>query len=481
MRSEILKANSYDSKDGRNSYASISSKDVLDDLGLTLREQMILATQLETEILDPGVLGKTKNTQTHSPKSVNEFKSSNFNKSLSLEKSSSRAEVSDYSSNKSIFKGMVGSSSPRSTVDPGNAQANLSPMRKNTMKTTSFRNKLNGHLFAPDRQRSVNPRSFGRTKSLAKLNLQSVELVSPVSSLTTPTASSSHISSSTKDHHPTQSLHELGAALNHPIRLSKRPILPKVTATFNTITTECAILPPREVRNSTPFKHAQKAGKVWQTIVGEFVRFPTIWFNGSHTPSLGVPSNRNNEIMTKWSYVCLMRHQNVHLSSYVKDKRSCGRILLHIKFIDACGSENVNCVQDLAIGCFHPNSKRIYRNNPYLDAQSTDLEDTENSSRDVWMALRRGNVRAKAKVSSLESWLTLGHSIEAIGRSSPISSNKRSVSNDNVRYVFGDEPPLQTVMIRANDLDDLLLKSNKTSRGASSSPVNLLLRKYVYG
>lgn len=193
--------------------------------------------------------------------------------------------------------------------------------------------------------------------------------------------------------------------------------------------------PPLKIRSDDPFKHAQKAGLLWQTIVGTFLRFPTAWFNGFRVPEMGIPQTERGG--AKWNFVCLLRLQDKFLSSYIKDKRSSGKLLLHVIVTDA----EENDIRDIAIGCYHPKAKRVFRNNPLVESN---LEDsmTDDSYRDVWMALRKVDnstyettQEPSQVISPLEKCLTMGQSINTVGRDSPISSNKRSISNENIRSV----------------------------------------------
>ena len=200
--------------------------------------------------------------------------------------------------------------------------------------------------------------------------------------------------------------------------------------------------PDTKIMNSASFQHAQRAGLLWQTIVGTFVRFPTEWFNGERIPEMGLPAISAQD-QPKWNFVCLLHLQDKVLSSLIKNKRRNGKILLHIKIMDAQENE----INDIAIGCFHPNAKYVYTNNPHAESMKEDML-ADDSFRDVWMALRKRscshndkNIYRKnkgieySKVSCLEKELTLKQSIRTVGRDSPVSSNKRSVFNENVRVV----------------------------------------------
>ncbi len=120
-------------------------------------------------------------------------------------------------------------------------------------------------------------------------------------------------------------------------------------------------------------------------------------------------------------------------------------------------------VQDVVIGCFHPNARGI--------RETKNSDPKEERNRDIWLAVRR---RSDA-VSAVDSLLMVGKPWEASNNASPLGSRTR-VANNNVRAVFGEEPPVETVFALESDLYQQL---SNVSPG-SSAPL-ALLNAYVLG
>ena len=167
------------------------------------------------------------------------------------------------------------------------------------------------------------------------------------------------------------------------------------------------------------------------------------------------------------------------LNQLVKCRASAGRLLLHIVVLDLMTRTPI---QDIVIGCFHPNSKGIRSPN------SPPLKRYENC-RDIWMAVRKRNHTAVAATDSLiyspshwENPRTGGTSNTtsayqySISRS-PLGSGQR-VTNVNVRAVFGDKAPLETIFLSEDELYErlahqiLLLQQQPSSSSGHRAPLN---------
>jgi hypothetical protein len=145
------------------------------------------------------------------------------------------------------------------------------------------------------------------------------------------------------------------------------------------------LAPPRDKRRDSGYAHAQSAGLLWQTIVGEHVRFPKHWFedgqrvplmgslprqpaageDGSGSPPLPLPSPSSSSSHHKeWMYIAKHRIQgNPTLSKIVRPRlgrnshttsnriKCNGRLLLHFIIQD---QQTWTPLVDLVIGCFHP-------------------------------------------------------------------------------------------------------------------------------
>eukprot|EP00538_Stauroneis_constricta_P000457 CAMPEP_0119552500 /NCGR_PEP_ID=MMETSP1352-20130426/5471_1 /TAXON_ID=265584 /ORGANISM="Stauroneis constricta, Strain CCMP1120" /LENGTH=914 /DNA_ID=CAMNT_0007598741 /DNA_START=9 /DNA_END=2753 /DNA_ORIENTATION=+ len=232
-------------------------------------------------------------------------------------------------------------------------------------------------------------------------------------------------------------------------------------------------------QTDTGFRHALKSGTLWQSLVSQHVRFPKAWWNGARHPPMGVAPSIDSTIplgrvsssvsaasestalggtTPGWRY--FGRHRvgdnPVLNNQFVKNRGSAGRILLHILVQDMMTLEPV---QDIAIGVVHPNARGIRPSNDPYDPQ---LEDC----RDVWMALRSRN----SDTSVVQS-LIQGHA----EHDSPLGQRK-AVNNLNMRVVFGDQPPEQTLFLQETELYDLLSSPDDVHE---MPPALVLLETYL--
>lgn len=235
---------------------------------------------------------------------------------------------------------------------------------------------------------------------------------------------------------------------------------------------------------SAAFRHATSAGRLWQTLVGEHVRFPSSWWDGARTPRMG-EEVALGEKSPRWTYVARHRIRgDITLNGLVKTRRSAGRILLHVIVRDLM---KWGPKMDLAIGCFHPSARGIRK------TEEPDLD--EEDVRDIWMAIRFRSGGPKTRkpdeqthggrdesASLIDTVLTEGCPIADIGKPSPIG-DKYSVNNDNVRAIFGDEPPKETVFILESELYKMMVEvaDREREQGSSAlSPAILLIQEFVY-
>eukprot|EP00594_Rhizosolenia_setigera_P013259 CAMPEP_0178962692 /NCGR_PEP_ID=MMETSP0789-20121207/14519_1 /TAXON_ID=3005 /ORGANISM="Rhizosolenia setigera, Strain CCMP 1694" /LENGTH=561 /DNA_ID=CAMNT_0020646897 /DNA_START=186 /DNA_END=1871 /DNA_ORIENTATION=- len=232
-------------------------------------------------------------------------------------------------------------------------------------------------------------------------------------------------------------------------------------------TVGCA-LPPVHIQKSEAFRHAQSAGLLWASIVGNFVRFPVDWFQGKRTPPMCCQN-------AKWHYVNLLRLQDPILSEYIPTARDSGKILLHITL-------KSGPIKDIAVGCFHPMSKYVYMQNPIIDVDPESIPDNDNY-RDIWVAVRKEEtsiLKQENNISFIEEILCSGQTVEQVGRLTPISENKRAVNNKNIRAIFGDEPPEQTVLISPSRLRKEVFEDTSISGAGVTSPSIKLLQKFLF-
>mmetsp|Transcript_21109 Transcript_21109/g.29818 ORF Transcript_21109/g.29818 Transcript_21109/m.29818 type:complete len:739 (+) Transcript_21109:368-2584(+) len=209
------------------------------------------------------------------------------------------------------------------------------------------------------------------------------------------------------------------------------------------------------------YKHAQQAGILWQNIVGQHVRFPAKWWNGARSPPMGVEEASQQG----WKYVA--RHnvkKNPTFMKLVRNRSAPGRLLLHVVVRDLMTWKPV---QDIVIGCFHPNARGIRKVDKADPAQE--------KCRDVWLAIRKRS--REGSVSLIDPLLTKGKSLKK-ANDSPLG-NRKAVTNVNMRAVFGDKPPLSTVYILESELYDKMREAEENA-SMSKSAALILLEEFLF-
>lgn len=227
------------------------------------------------------------------------------------------------------------------------------------------------------------------------------------------------------------------------------------------------------------YRHASQAGFLWQSMVGQHVRFPSLWWDGARGPTM---DESKEDGPGPWMY---LNRQSVDrhpiLNQLVRCRASGGRLLLHIVVLDLMTRAPV---QDVVIGCFHPNAKGIRDGSRALGR----LE----QCRDVWLAIRK---RTSISVSAVDSLLysSICDDNDALQKSSrcgskdsvkisrsPLGSGQR-VTNLNVRSVFGGKPPLETIFVAEDELyERLSIRLRQTSMDRDLTPAMAILQEFVF-
>jgi len=205
------------------------------------------------------------------------------------------------------------------------------------------------------------------------------------------------------------------------------------------------------------YLHARTAGILWQNLVAQHVRFPSKWWNGARAPPMGM----DESIQEPWKYVARHRVQtNEVFNSFVKHRSAPGRILLHVIVRDLMTWKPM---QDIVIGCFHPNARGVRK------TREVDLK--EENCREVWMATRK---RCSGESVSLIDPLLMSNATYMLGKQneSPLGDRK-SVTNMNMRAVFGEKPPISTIFILESELYE------KISNAGTSAPALVLLQGFL--
>jgi hypothetical protein len=193
------------------------------------------------------------------------------------------------------------------------------------------------------------------------------------------------------------------------------------------------------------------AGYLWQSLVGQHVRFPSKWWNGARSPAMGMDeeqpsSTSRNHHHHRWMYIASHRVQGHAFLNKLVPKRDCsGKLLLHIVVQDLVTWKPV---QDIVIGCFHSNAR---------GARRTPQAIVENEHcREVYMAVRK----RCDEVSVVDCLLTEeGEALEHVARDSPLMGSRHQVTNLNLKAIFGDEPPRRTVFLLEHELHSKLIEA----------------------
>ena len=237
-----------------------------------------------------------------------------------------------------------------------------------------------------------------------------------------------------------------------------------------------------DLENDQGYQHALAAGTVLQTLLGEQIRFPKTWFDGERTPYLlGDDINKKG----KWCYVpsVPVRFDRFLNKLILKNRTKPGRIILHVVVRD---NLNWTPTRHIALGVYHPNARGI--------RETDDPVPGDESLRMVWMAVRRcteslneNDAPYVTKETDLQrridTVLFQGGSFETNGQPSPLGG-RHTINNGNVRCIYGDEAPLETVFVSQKELYAILIRAaddqGMQNMKAKFSVVLALLEQFVY-
>lgn len=245
-------------------------------------------------------------------------------------------------------------------------------------------------------------------------------------------------------------------------RLSRIPPPPLATTTDSRASLAAStILPsPTSVQYSLllcdpAYVHAQAAGLVWQSLVGQHIRFPKSWWNGARAPPLGNCPDQS------WVYQdCVQIRGDPNLKRQVLNRAAPGRMILHIVVQDFFSSR---ALQDICVGAFHPNARGV-RRTAHPDAMAE-------GCRNVWLAVRKRD----DEVSDLDTMLTTREGAVWESPTCPLLGfPKPKITNANVRAVFGELPPVETIFVPEPELYERLAEMPNTSAAM------VLLNEFVF-
>lgn len=139
--------------------------------------------------------------------------------------------------------------------------------------------------------------------------------------------------------------------------------------------------------------------------------------------------------------------------------------------------------REIAIGCYHPNAGGIRRGEPMEE-----LDDV----REVWLGVRwvipkdRKEVELSSSVHEedvecyIDGFLTQKrHVLDYQTMGSPLG-HRKAVNNENVRAVFGDQPPLTTVNLYEDELAEIIKANDNAKKKLSTLPGLMLLKLFLF-
>ena len=215
------------------------------------------------------------------------------------------------------------------------------------------------------------------------------------------------------------------------------------------------------LRIDPAYLHAQNAGHLWQSLVGSQIRFPGTWWNGARGPPMGLASSGySRDSQQRWQFFGRYPSRNPNLRTYCKHRSAPGRLLLHIVVQDLVTWKPV---QDIVVGCFDPNSRGI-RKSETAQVGQEDL-------RELWLAVRKRS----ESVSVIDSLLAKGRTWHSSSECKNPLGPKQRVTNSNVRAVFGEEPPVESIVLHESTLYERLVECKD-----QEYPPLFLAREFVF-
>lgn len=234
--------------------------------------------------------------------------------------------------------------------------------------------------------------------------------------------------------------------------------------------------------------HALRAGTLWQSLIGQHVKLPILWYDGEEParPYMGCEDSlkRNN-----WSF--FGRHRvagDLKLNAFVKQRNSSGKLLLHIVGKD---SETMKPTEDIVVGVFHPGAEGIIGNKSNASKSKLECHNRYEDCRDVWIGHRSRSIphngrRIATRIESLLRYLNknrvdkspLGRGCNGNSSSSDSNTNNRRsviIDNTNMNSIFGRRPPKHTIFVSEQELYSLLTMPLFPNVPSSSPPASVLL------
>ena len=235
----------------------------------------------------------------------------------------------------------------------------------------------------------------------------------------------------------------------------------------------------KDEKEDEAVSHARRAGPVWRALVGNHVRFPSVWETilGSTSPPIA-----SSQQWSRWYYVARHRVKgDKRLNSResgVRSRRSGGRILMRLA-VKEMHSEYVS--REIVIGCFHPNSKGIRRGDPMPENEDVRevymavrwvMNETDDEPR---LDLREEKIDDEGVIDKFIMQRQTHLDYSAMGSA---LGHRKAVNNENVKAVFGDQPPLTSIELHEDELADIL--KNNGLENVAVLPALVLLKLFLF-
>jgi len=235
----------------------------------------------------------------------------------------------------------------------------------------------------------------------------------------------------------------------------------------------------KDEKEDEAIAHARRAGPLWRALVGNHVRFPSNWETilGSSKPPIA-----SNLEWSRWYYIARHRVKgDKRLNSRelgVRSRRSGGRILLRL-VVKEMHTQNV--CREIVVGCFHPNSRGVRRGDPVPENEDV---------REVYMAVRwtmyEGDEEPRLDLRQehddyegvVDNFLMQGRNYLDYSTMGSALGHRKAVNNENVKAIFGDQPPSTTIELHEDEFAEIL-KSNGVDNVAAL-PALVLLKLFLF-
>lgn len=137
--------------------------------------------------------------------------------------------------------------------------------------------------------------------------------------------------------------------------------------------------------------------------------------------------------------------------------------------------------REIVIGCFHPNSKGIRRDDPMPENEDVRevymavrwvMNETDDEPR---LDLREEKIDDEGVIDKFIMQRQTHLDYSAMGSA---LGHRKAVNNENVKAVFGDQPPLTSIELHEDELADIL--KNNGLENVAVLPALVLLKLFLF-